>query len=277
MEIEDEDETGSLKDNDFVSFVLQGDVCLWGVKPTVLRFALVHHGIKVVQELVAEKRVLGEIELAAGIPEGVLVTLTRKIEPLGMTELIALEIEVAFTTQAVGEQANQFMQSNTAVNNGRQRRQYRHIGVHFRVAEMHHQGLIANKAGLLSVVSFQWKVPYSRLIVTLTVRDCLFTVSAVRQCKADVADIPLLVLELFQDLDPHIWNCHSQTVIEANSTKLRRDTQGRHSGHIFGDGYALRVQGMKHLVGKHHVYNGFFINIPTEILVVPARKATEMC
>lgn len=43
-----------------------------------------------------------------------------------------------------------------------------------------------------------------RLVVRLCVRDALLEVAAVRESVADVAQVPVLVLRLLEQLDPHV-------------------------------------------------------------------------
>ena len=47
-----------------------------------------------------------------------------------------------------------------------------------------------------------------RLVVTLAVCDCLFPMPPVDERETNVTNVPFLILELFQDLDPHVWDGH---------------------------------------------------------------------
>lgn len=121
VEVEDEYQSSSLKDNHLVILVLQRDVCLGSSQPAKLGFAVVHEAVKLVQELVAQEMVLGKVELSSGVPEGVVVAFAGEVEPLGVTKLVAFEVEVAFTSQAVGEETDHLVESHTTVYDGRQR------------------------------------------------------------------------------------------------------------------------------------------------------------
>src|SRR4051812_42809375 len=54
MEVEDKHQTGPLKYNDLVAFVLERDEGLRRVQPAVLGLTQIHRAVKVVEELVAE-------------------------------------------------------------------------------------------------------------------------------------------------------------------------------------------------------------------------------
>lgn len=95
VEIENEDQASSLVDNHFVPFVLEGDIRLGRVQPTILVFALVHQSVEMVEILVSQQWVVRQVQLPSSIPERVAVSLTWEIEPLGVPKLIALKVEIA--------------------------------------------------------------------------------------------------------------------------------------------------------------------------------------
>ena len=39
------------------------------------------------------------------------------------------------------------------------------------------------------------------------------------QSKAYIPNVPIVILLLFQYLDPHIWDCHRESIIEANASQ----------------------------------------------------------
>lgn len=127
----------------------------------------------------------------------------------------------------------------------------------------------------LHVSQMNWEIcayGHLRLIVAFAVCNGLFAVTSVCQGVADICKIPLFILELFENLDPHIRNGHGQSVIKADTTQGERNTQSWHSGYIFSNGYAIRVQRVQHLVGDHEVHNGLFVNTVTKILMVTTRE-----
>lgn len=94
--------------------------------------------------------VLGEVELAAGIPEGIVVSGTGEVEPFWVAELVAFEVEVALSSQAVGDQSDHLVQGHASFDGGCEFGQHGHVGVHFLVAEPHHERFITDQAGEVS-------------------------------------------------------------------------------------------------------------------------------
>jgi hypothetical protein len=109
--------------------------------------------------------------------------------------------------------------------------------------------------------------------VTLAIRDGLLPVTAVGQGEADIGQVPVIVGQLLQDLDPHIGDGHGQTVVEANPTQGEGQAQGRHAGHIFSDRDGLGVELVQHLVGDHEVSHGLIVYARAEVLVVAAGES----
>ena len=112
------------------------------------------------------------------------------------------------------------------------------------------------------------------MVVALAVRDSLLAMPSVSECPADAADVPVLILDLLQDLDPHVRNGHSEPVVEAHTTKGKGQAQSGHAGHVLSDGDAFGVQLVEHLVGDHEVYNSFLVYCSAKILVIAAREAS---
>ena len=140
----------------------------------------------------------------------------REVEPLGMAELVALEVEPALAAQTVGQQADHLVKGQAAVDDGRERRQRRHVRVHLGVHEPEGDRLVAHE----------------RLVVALHVGDVGLLPSAVLERVHDVAEVPVLVLGLLEQLDPLVGQSHGQTVVEARAALLHRTTQCRHARHV---------------------------------------------
>lgn len=120
VEVEYEDYTSPLKNNDLVVLVLERDVRLRRGQPAVLALGGVHCAIKVVQKLVSKQMIISEVQLASSIPERVLVALAREVKPFRMAKFIALKVQVAFAAESVGQQTNHLVEGHAAVNNRRQ-------------------------------------------------------------------------------------------------------------------------------------------------------------
>lgn len=120
VKVEDPEKSGALKHNDLVLLVLEGDVGLWSVEPTILLFCPLHLAVEVVQEAVSQQVVVWEVELTASIVEAVAVALAWKVEPLWVTEFVALKIKITLATESVGNQTNHLMQTHTALDDWRE-------------------------------------------------------------------------------------------------------------------------------------------------------------
>jgi hypothetical protein len=108
--VENEDQTGPLEHDDLVAFILQRYVRLRRLEPLVRVFEMVHGYIELPKISVPKQLVVDQIELSSSMSKTVAVALSGEIHPsinqhnraqsnvLWMTKLVALEIEVAFTT-----------------------------------------------------------------------------------------------------------------------------------------------------------------------------------
>lgn len=103
VEVEDEDAAAALEHDDLVALVLEADVRLRRVQPPVVLLRQVHLAVELVEVLVPQEAVVREVQLAPRVPERVLVSLAREVEPFRMAKFVALEVEVAFAPEAVGE------------------------------------------------------------------------------------------------------------------------------------------------------------------------------
>lgn len=118
MEIEDPQQARTLEDEDLVELVLQAYVGLRRVQPAVLLLRGLHRAVELVQELVPQQAVLCQVELPAGVPEGVAVAGAGEVEPLRVPELVALEVEVALAAKAVGNEPDHLVQGEAAFDDG---------------------------------------------------------------------------------------------------------------------------------------------------------------
>jgi hypothetical protein len=180
MEVEDPQQARALKHNDLIALVLQADVRLGRMQPSVLLFRPLHLAVELVQEAVAQQFVVDEIELPARVVEAVAVTFAGEVEPFGMAELVALEVQIAFSAQAVGYQPDHLVQGQTSVDNRGKFRQDGHVGVHLSIAQPEEQRFVADKPEV-SLARINVIVERNvRLVVGLCIGDCLLAVPPVR-------------------------------------------------------------------------------------------------
>jgi len=67
VEVENEQQPGTLKDDDLVVLVLQGHVSLRSGKPSVFLFSVVHRRVKLVEIFVAKKLVIDNVPLPSRV------------------------------------------------------------------------------------------------------------------------------------------------------------------------------------------------------------------
>jgi len=137
VKVEDPQQSRALKDNDFILFVPQAYIRLLGVQPAVLFLGPLHLGVKLVQESVAQHVIVGEVELAPGVPEAIVVAFAREVEPFRVTEFVAFEVEVAFAAEAMGDEADQFVQGEATFDYWGEFGEDGHVRVELFVAKPH--------------------------------------------------------------------------------------------------------------------------------------------
>ena len=135
----------------------------------------------------------------------------------------------------------------------------RHVGVQLLVTQPEEDGLVSHQPAIISVGFRRGLREISiRLVVTLGISDGLLAVAAVGQCPADVGDIPILILLLLQELDPHVGDSHRQTVIKPDTTERKWEAECRHARHILCNCDAVGKDVVEHLVSLwNDVSNGF--------------------
>lgn len=96
MEVEHPQQVRSFKDEDLIDFVLETDIRLWSLQPTVLLLCELHGAVELVEKPIAQEMVFREIQLPTCIPEGIAISFSGEVEPFWMAKLVALKVEVAF-------------------------------------------------------------------------------------------------------------------------------------------------------------------------------------
>lgn len=96
--------------------------------------------------------------------------------------------------------------------------------VHLSIAQVHHESLVTNESvkNVSNLLPIEYLELHLRLVVTLGISDCLLSMSSVGQCEANAANIPLVILDLFQGLNPHIGDSHAETIVESYSSERQR-------------------------------------------------------
>ena len=103
-----------------------------------------HRLIKVGKVSVAQKAIVTQRPLTACIGVRVAITLTREVNPLGMTELITHKVKVCVTTRRDSKQAYHLMQSHTTIHHGTFKGTI-HTLIHQAIQQTERYGLIAHQ------------------------------------------------------------------------------------------------------------------------------------
>ena len=79
--------------------------------------------------------------------------------------------------------------------------------------------------------------------------------------------IPLLVGDLFEELDPEVGDRHTQTIIETDTAVIDLLAHTWHTAHILGNGYSRRTEVVHESVGEGEVCDCRTINRVIEELL----------
>ena len=201
--------------------------------------------VEVREEIVG---VVHEVPLTTGVLTAPSVALPREIDPLRVTELVPHEIEVSAVDGRSGNETDHLMQRYSAVGHvGRMT--VLEVPVHVGVHEAEDDGLVA----------------YECLVVTLGVGDGLLVLAAVGHLIEDMTGFPVLILNLFDILDPEIGNTHGQTVVKSHAAVRYRASETRHAGHLFGDGDGIGFDLMNDLVSQREVHERIAVFVTVEV------------
>ena len=85
--------------------------------------------------------------------------------------------------------------------------------------------------------------------------------------------VPILIRHILKQLNPEVGNCHTQTVVKADTTIFDRVAHARHTAHILCNGNCRRVDAMHQLIGKCKIYERIAINA----LVKELLAAVKIC
>lgn len=212
----------------------------------------VDHGlIEVAQVVVTQCRVVAERPLTAAVMVRPIVAFAGEVEPLRVAKFIPHKGEITFPAEPDGEQADDFMESDSAINDGALT-DLIHVPVHFLIHEPEGERLIAHQ----------------RLIVGFSVGDVRFSVAAIGQGAPDFFDIPFFITAVLEELDPVVWKPHGEAMAEADATFRDRSTEPRHTGHIFSYEQHAGAQLFGQLGGELKVEDGIVIDPISEVFIV---------
>ena len=208
--------------------------------------------------MIAEFLVVDEVPLPASVLIAPSVTFAGEVDPFGMSELIAHEVEVAAVDGAEGGQANHLVQSD-ATGDGIVLVALLEVPVHVAVDETEDDGLVAHEC----------------LVVALSIGDGLLVASAVGQLPQDAARLPVFVAKLLDDFNPVVGDVHCQAVVEAVAAVLEGKCQAGHSTHLFGNGDGILVDSMNQLVGQGEISDGIAVLMSVVVVAIGHEALAE--
>lgn len=109
VEVEHEQQVPLLVNQNLVPVVFRSDVLIRRLQNVVLHVQSDHLLLKVVQKMVPQSRVLGQIPSSSAMLIGPPVALPGKVDPLRMPELVPHEGQVPLSAQAEGDQPYHFV------------------------------------------------------------------------------------------------------------------------------------------------------------------------
>ena len=183
-----------------------------------------------------------------------------KINPLGMPELIAHEIQVGSAIECTGRQANHLVQGNRPLNclpvlvRG-------HALINRRVRQLEEEGLPANQG----------------LVMGLHITDDTLLSTPIRQFVEDSPHWPVLVLHLFGQVKPEIGHTHRHAIVEPNTAIRHRRSAPRHPRHVLGNRYRPGMRLVNHAIRHLEIGPGIVVHRAVKIhSVVRERLAQPM-
>ena len=258
MEIESEQKALAFKDDHLVGIVEQSQIAHALGKHTAGLGQLDHVVIKVTQPLIFQKSVVPQAPLAAAVMKAPAVALSGEVDPLGMAEFIAHEVQIGLAATTEGKQADHLVQGNGTVNDHIMTFLV-HVGVHIGVRKAEDHGLVAHQS----------------LIMALHIGNRILTVTTQAHITPHLTDAPVLILLFLHGAHPHIGQAHGKAVVKAHAAVLNGQAHAGHTGHIFGNGDGFRIDLADQFIGKLQVGNGFGVGIQGEILVVVIEIGTQ--
>mmetsp|Transcript_7040 Transcript_7040/g.15466 ORF Transcript_7040/g.15466 Transcript_7040/m.15466 type:complete len:492 (-) Transcript_7040:1049-2524(-) len=255
--VENKEQRPPLKHQHLLLLVHVGDP-LVGVGQEVEPVIQLHHSLVPGQQLAVQQVIaVPQTPLPPCIVVAPAITITREVDPLGVTKLIAHEGEVALTPQSHGHQADHLVQGHPPRHHPTLLSECRHTLVHLGAHQPECNGLISHEG----------------LVVTLGVADGPLRVTPVAQCGHQVPHAPVLVPHVLEQLDPAVRDGHSQPVVKAHTSLRHRAAQRWHPAHILCHRDGLWQVVVYEVIGQHEVHHRVHIGGHTKVLVVVAAEA----
>ena len=247
VEVEAAEEVAALEGDDFVVFVYVEE--LGFVFEEVGFLEGVEHGLVEGGELVEfEVGVVAEGPLAAGVVVGPFVAFAGEVDPFGVSEFVAHEVEVSVVGGEEGEQAGHFVEGDAAVD-GEVAGGGVHVEVHLFVDEFEDEGFAADEG----------------LVVGFEVGEGVFFGSVGGEFVVEPAEVPGFVGDVVGEFEPGVGNAHGEAEVEAAAAFFFGGAEAGEAGDVFGDGDGVGANGVDEFVGEGEVGEGVEIEGAVEV------------
>ena len=128
---------------------------------------------------------------------------------------------------------------------------------------------ITHKIEVTSLIS------HKRLVVAFYIGYCLFVSTTVGQLPEYARRLPILVLTLFERLNPVVGYTHGHAIIEAHAAVTERQCQPGHSAHFLGNSDCIGVDTMYQLVGQGQIGNSIGVFAAIVIVAIASESLSE--
>mmetsp|Transcript_5065 Transcript_5065/g.9007 ORF Transcript_5065/g.9007 Transcript_5065/m.9007 type:complete len:309 (-) Transcript_5065:1351-2277(-) len=186
----------------------------------------------------------------------VIGVVSREIDPLGVTELVAHEVEVTFASKCRSDRSDHLVQGYATVHDVVVHVHFHSI-VHFRIHEPESDGLVSNQG----------------LVMGLGIADARLAIPPVGQGVANVTHAPELVRACFHNINPLVGNGHIEPVVKAHSALLHWPAERRHSRHVLANRDSVWKDAVDHVIRKHQVRHRIQVSLHSKVLVVVSSES----
>ena len=208
--------------------------------------------------MIAQFVIIQQIPLPARVLIRPTVTFAREVDPFGVTEFVAHEVEITAIACRHRDEPNHFVQGDSAVCDIIFVTFFE-VPIHIGVNQPEDNRLIADES----------------LVVAFGVRDGFFVCAAIGHFPENRRRFPIFVALFFDQLDPEIGDVHSQAIIETEAAVLELTCEAGHTADIFGDSDGVGLDLVNHFIRQHEVANGVIVLVTVEIIAVTHESFAE--
>ena len=200
-------------------------------KDAVSAYHKEHLAVEIGQERISQLLAVAQRPLAPCVVVRPAVALAREVDPFGVSEFVAHEVEVCLAARRDGHQTYHLVQGHAAVD------EYVlgfavHRVVHQTVHQTEGYGLVTHEC----------------LIVRLGIGYGLDTGQTVCHDRPHLPNVPILVGCILEHLDPEVGYRHAEAVVEPHAAVVWREADAGHAAYLLGYGYGRGAEVMHQTV-----------------------------